>query len=131
MNIYFINGAKKSTHNGLTPTYSQCINADCTSVQSSWWQQWNDTPALLSSDDQIAWSIPQSGVSTDDMVLVYALSKPYTVSLIPPTIDIAFGTKGSIGVQEVNTSQGSGTPSSNDGMCSFYIAGVVVEITIK
>jgi hypothetical protein len=130
MNVYFVNGAKKSTHNSIDPTYSQCINADCTSVQSSWWQQWNDTPALLSSDDQIAWSIPQSGVSTDDMVLVYALSKPYTVSLIPPTIDIAFGTSNSIGVQEV-CANGSNCTGQTDGMCSFYINEVKVTIDIK
>ena len=69
--------------------------------------------------------------ATDDFVLVYKLTSPYTVTTSPPTIDIAFGTLGSIGAQEVSTSRGSGTPSSNDGMCSFYIAGVKVEITIK
>ena len=130
MNVYFINGAKDSTHNGSTPTYTQCFNAGCSQNNSGWFTTWNDTEALLSSDDHIAWSIPQSGVSTDDLVLVYELSKPYTVSLIPPTIDIAFGTSNSIGVQEV-CANGSNCTGQTDGMCSFYIQEVKVTIDIK
>jgi hypothetical protein len=131
MNVYFINGAKKSTHNGSTATYTQCFNAGCSQNNSNWWTTWNDTEALLSSDDHIAWSIPQSGVSSDDLVLVYALTKPYTVSLIPPTVDIAFGTSNSIGVQEVCNSAGSNCTGQTDGMCSFYIAEVKVTINIQ
>ena len=131
MNVYFINGAKKSTHNGSTATYTQCFNAGCTQNNSNWWTTWNDTEALLSSDDHIAWSIPQSGVSSDDLVLVYALTKPYTVSLIPPKVDIAFGTSNSIGVQEVCNSNGSNCTGQTDGMCSFYIQEVKVTIDIQ
>ena len=137
MSIYFMNGEKDSTHNGSDATYVQCTNADCSENSTvngrTWWYTYLDTEAALAAagDSNIAQSIHRASEVTDDFVLVYKLTSPYTVSLIPPTIDIAFGTKGSIGVQEVSTSQGSGTPSSNDGMCSFYIAGVVVEITIK
>ena len=131
MNVYFINGAKKSTHDDSTGTYTQCFNAGCTQKNSNWWTTWNDTEALLSSDDHIAWSIPQSGVSTDDIVLVYALTKPYTVSLIPPKVDIAFGTSNSIGVQEVCNSNGSDCTGETDGMCSFYIQEVKVTIDIQ
>ena len=132
MNVYFINGAKKSTHDGSTPTFTQCFNAGCSQNNSNWWQTWNDTEALLSSDDHIAWSIPQSGVSTDDLVLVYELAQPYTVSLIPPTVDIAFGTSNSIGVQEVCNSGGSTCSEVDaDGMCTFYINEVKVTITIQ
>ena len=131
MNVYFINGAKKSTHDGSTPTFTQCFNAGCSQNNSGWFQTWNDTAALLSSDDHIAWSIPQSGVSTDDLVLVYELAQPYTVSLIPPTVDIAFGTSNSIGVQEVCNSAGSNCTGQTDGMCTFYIKEVKVTITIQ
>ena len=137
MNTYFLNGEKNSTHNGTDATYVQCTNADCSENSTvngrTWWYTYLDTEATLAAngDSNIAQSIHRASAATDDFVLVYKLTSPYTVSLIPPTIDIAFGTQGSIGVQEVSTSQGSGTPSSNDGMCSFYIAGVVVEITIK
>lgn len=137
MNLYFLNGEKASTHNNSDATYVQCTNADCSQNSTvngrSWWNTYLDTEAGLADngDSNIAQSIHRASAATDDFVLVYKLTSPYTVSLIPPTIDIAFGTKNSIGVQEVSTSRGSGTPSSNDGMCSFYVAGVKVEITIK
>ena len=137
MNLYFLNGEKDSTHNGSDATYVQCTNEDCSENSTvngrTWWNTYFDTEADLAAngDSNIAQSIHRASEVTDDFVLVYKLTSPYTVSLIPPTIDIAFGTLNSIGVQEVSTSRGSGTPSSNDGMCSFYIAGVKVEITIK
>ena len=137
MNTYFLNGEKDSTHNGSDATYVQCTNDDCSENSTvngrTWWNTYLDTEAALASngDSNIAQSIHRAAAATDDFVLVYKLTSPYTVTTSPPTIDIAFGTLGSIGAQEVSTSQGSGTPSSNDGMCSFYIAGVKVEITIK
>ena len=137
MNTYFMNGEKDSTHNGSDATYVQCTNADCTENSTvngrTWWYTYLDTEAGLAAngDSNIAQSIHRAAAATDDFILVYKLTSPYTVTTSPPTIDIAFGTKGSIGAQEVSTSEGSGTPSSNDGMCSFYIAGVKVEITIK
>jgi hypothetical protein len=137
MNLYFLNGEKASTHNNSDATYVQCTNANCSQNSTvngrSWWNTYLDTEAGLAAngDSNIAQSIHRASEVTDDFVLVYKLTSPYTVSLIPPTIDIAFGTLNSIGVQEVSTSRGSGTPSSNDGMCSFYVAGVKVEITIK
>ena len=137
MNLYFLNGEKASTHNNSDATFVQCTNADCSQNSTvngrSWWNTYLDTEADLAAngDSNIAQSIHRASAATDDFVLVYKLTSPYTVSLIPPTIDIAFGTLNSIGVQEVSTSRGSGTPSSNDGMCSFYVAGVKVEITIK
>lgn len=137
MNTYFMNGEKDSTHNGSDATYVQCTNADCTENSTvngrTWWYTYLDTEAGLAAngDSNIAQSIHRAAAATDDFILVYKLTSPYTVTTSPPTIDVAFGTKGSIGAQEVSTSQGSGTPSSNDGMCSFYIASVKVEITIK
>ena len=137
MNTYFMNGEKDSTHNGSDATYVQCTNDDCSENSTvngrTWWYTYLDTEAGLASngDSNIAQSIHRAAAATDDFILVYKLTSPYTVTTSPPTIDIAFGTKGSIGAQEVSTSEGSGTPSSNDGMCSFYIASVKVEITIK
>tara|TARA_Y200000002_G_scaffold332481_1_gene298270 strand:- start:107 stop:1009 length:903 start_codon:yes stop_codon:yes gene_type:complete len=137
MTTYFLNGEKSSTHNGSDATFVQCTNADCSKNSTvngrTWWNTYLDTEADLASngDSQIAQSIHRAAAATDDFVLVYKLESPYTVSLIPPTIDIAFGTEGSIGAQEVSTSAGSGTPSSSDGMCSFFIAAVDVEISIE
>ena len=131
MTVYFINGAKHSTHNGSTATFTQCFNSGCSQKNTSWWQTWNDTEALLASDSHIAWSIPRSGESTDDLVLVYKLTQPYTVSLISPTIDVAFGTSNAIAAQEVCNSAGSNCTGQTDGMCTFYVNEVKVSITIK
>ena len=73
----------------------------------------------------------RSSLSTDDVQFIYKLTSPYTVALIAPTIDISFGTRNALGVQEVSNSEGDGTPSANDGMCSFYPEEPIVTITIK
>ena len=36
-------------------------------------------------------------------IMIYALTSPYTVSLIPPTIDISFGTQEAIGASNVGS----------------------------
>ena len=42
-----------------------------------------------------------NGSTTNDHILVYALSSPYTVGLVSPTVDIAFGTQSAIGAHDV------------------------------
>ena len=53
-------------------------------------------------------------------MLVYKLSSPYTVSLIPPVIDISFGTQDAVGAFTVSASR-----------CAIYGAEPVVTITVK
>ena len=89
MDIYFTNGLKHSTHNGKTPSYTQCFNSGCTQKNSNWWMTWNDTEALLSSDSHIAWSIPQSGVSTDDFI-----DQPKVINGASDVIAAVFGDAG-------------------------------------
>ena len=126
MNIYMINGRQSDES---TTNYTQCFNANCSQNNSSWrWNYAKDASELTSA---IAMQTMRSSVDTDDVQLVYALSTPYTVTLIPPTIDISFGTRSALGVQEVSNSEGDGTPSANDGMCSFYPEEPIVTITIK
>ena len=66
----------------------------------------------------------RSTVSTDQVALIYALSSPYTVGLISPTIDMAFGTQDSIVAEEVTNNAGA-------GVCRFSIEEPKVTITIK
>jgi len=54
-----------------------------------------------------------------DHVMVYALSSPYTVALIAPTIDIAFGTQNSIQANDVGA------------FCMIDALEPIVTITIK
>ena len=126
MNMYMINGRQSDES---TANYTQCFNADCSQKNTSWnWNYAKDASELTSA---IAMRTMRSSLTTDDIQLVYALSTPYTVSLIPPTIDISFGTRSALGVQEVSNSEGDGTPSANDGMCSFYPEEPIVTITIN
>ena len=98
MNTYFLNGEKDSTHNGSDATYVQCTNDDCSENSTvngrTWWYTYLDTEAGLASngDSNIAQSIHRAGAATDDFILVYKLTSPYTVTTSPPTIDFAFGT---------------------------------------
>tara|TARA_Y100000741_G_scaffold314353_1_gene259685 strand:+ start:175 stop:1059 length:885 start_codon:yes stop_codon:yes gene_type:complete len=132
MNTYFINGAPSSTHDN-SGTYTQCFNEECSQINNNWYQTYLDTETGLvnNGDSNIAQSIHQASNATDDFILIYKLTNPYTVSMTPPTIDIAFGTQGAIGAQEVCNSGGSNCTGQTDGMCSFYIADVKVQITIR
>ena len=56
---------------------------------------------------------------------------PYTVTMRPPSIDIAFSTQDGILAAEASNSQGSGTAAGGDGMCAFTIGKVFVKITIS
>ena len=60
------------------------------------------------------------GSTSDDHVMVYELSSPYTVALISPTIDISFGTSEAVTATEVGTD-----------LCMFEPEEPVVTITIK
>ena len=126
MNVYMINGRQSDES---TTNYTQCFNADCSQKNPSW--NWNYAANASQLSSAIAMQTMRSSVTTDDVQLVYELSTPYTVALIPPSIDISFGTRSAIGVQEVSNSEGDGTPSAGDGMCSFYPEEPIVTITIK
>ena len=127
MSVYIRNGRElgESTNN-----YTQCLNADCSTNNANWNWDYASTEAQL--EDAIAMSIARSSVTTDDVVLVYALSTPYTVTLIPPTIDLSFGTRNSIKAQEVCADGGDTCDASNtDGFCMFSPQEPQVTITIK
>ena len=127
MSVYIRNGRESGE---TTNNYTQCLNADCSTNNSSWSWDYASTAAQL--EDAIAMSIARSSVTTDDVVLVYELSIPYTVTLIPPTIDISFGTRNSIKAQEVCAAGGDDCNASNtDGFCMFSPQEPQVTITIK
>ena len=60
------------------------------------------------------------GSTSDDHVMVYELTSPYTVALISPTIDISFGTSEAVTASEVGTD-----------LCMFEPEEPFVTITIK
>ncbi len=127
MSVYIRNGREQGES---TNNYTQCLVANCSTLNRTWSWDYASTEAQL--EDAIAMSIARSSVTTDDVVLVYALSAPYTVTLIPPTIDISFGTRNSVKAQEVCADGGDDCDASNtDGFCMFSPQEPQVTITIK
>ena len=74
--------------------YYRCENATCGSGTDD--QDMTYGAASSASQEQHV-----EGDSTSDHMLTYLLTTPYTVSLIPPTIDISFGTQEAIGASDV------------------------------
>ena len=124
MNLYITDG-KQAGEAGNT--YTQCETANCAKKDNWSWNYANVASDLTSA---IAMSTARSSVTTDDLQFVYALAKPYTVTLIPPTIDISFGTRNALGVQEV-CDNGDNCAGQSDSHCSFYPEEPIVTITIK
>ena len=130
MDLYFVNG-KQTGESGDTTIH--CYNNSCGQSATNWNWNYDGEAANLSglANTHVAMSVPRASVTTDDIVLVYALSSPYTVSMKPPSIDIAFSTQDGILAGEASNSRGSATAVGGDGMCAFSIGKVFVKITIK
>ena len=82
--------------------------------------------------------------STDDLIFVFELKKPYTIkSDPPPVMDIAFNTKKAVMVFEVENGEETGqcpagakvngtcNPINQGTMCAFGLGKVLVEIEMK
>ena len=125
MSVYVRNG-REAGEGGAN--YTQCLKADC-SLTGAW--SWDYASVAATLGDAVAMSIARSSNVTDDVVLVYALSSPYTVTLIPPTIDLSFGTRNSIKAQEVCAAGDTCNANGTDGFCMFSPQEPQVTITIK
>ena len=125
MNLYMTNG--RQSDESTSNNYTQCEAANCAKNDGWTWNYAADASQLTSA---IAMQTMRSSLTTDDIQLVYELTTPYTVSLIPPTIDISFGTRSALGVQEV-CDAGDDCTGETDGVCSFYPEEPIVTITIN
>ena len=92
--------------------YSRCLNATCGATN-------DDIDMTYGTLYATAQEQHAEGDSTDDHMLTYKLTTPYTVSLIPPTMDISFGTQEAAGAYEVNS------------LCQLWAEEPVVTITMK
>ena len=101
MNIYLTNDS-----------YTQCKTDDCSSNGADTNDYTSPTYAKFQST--------HDNDTSDDHIMVYTLSSPYTVELTSPTIDISFGTSNALGVF-----------TAANGQCAFYAGEPAVTITIK
>ena len=122
MTLYMTNG-KQQGEESANDEFQQCKDSSCTNAnrEVAGWNYPANASQLVSA---VAMQTMRETVSSDQVALIYALSSPYTVGLISPTIDMAFGTQDSITAEEVNNDAG-------DGVCRFSINEPIVTITIK
>ena len=147
MNLYFVDGRGQTQEDAegnstyrdgsgigaAGRTYEQCYGNNCGASNDSWsWTYFELASHLQGKENEfVAMSIPRFSKSTDDLVLVYKIFKPYTIKTTPPTLNIAFSTKNNILAFEASASGGSETASNNDGKCGFTIGEVLVQISMK
>ena len=120
MTLYMTNGQQAGDNQN---TYKQCKDATCTNAEVDD-AQWNYPANASSLVSAVAMQTMRSTVSTDQVALIYALSSPFTVGLISPTVDMAFGTQNSVVAEEVQDDSGN-------KFCRFSIEEPKVTITIK
>ena len=102
MNLYLTNDS-----------YSVCLNANCGSTAAGT----ND----YSSPTYATYMEGHDADTGTEHIMIFALTAPYTVTMIPPTIDISFGTQEAIGA----TDPGGGS------RCMMLAFEPVCTITIK
>lgn len=111
MELYIANGGKDGDSSN---NYVSCDATDCSSSSNANWQ----FPGKNNLISAVAMETMTSS-SGDTMAMVYKLETPVVVGIVTPTIDIAFGTRKAIGVNEVNS------------LCSFYPEEPIVKITVQ
>ena len=101
-NIYLVND-----------TYIRCNNATCGSAATGQSQTYSQgTGSSLHASTH-------ASDTGNNHVLIYKLTAPYVVTMMPPIIDIAFGTQDSIQANDVGT------------LCMFDASEPTVTISIK
>ena len=94
-----------------------CTNAACSSLSGAQTVTYGQGTGSSTYATQHA-----DGSTSDDHVLIYTLGTAYTVTLIPPTIDISFGTSAAVKATEV---------SADSDLCYFDPLEPVVTITVN
>ena len=106
MNVYLVNDK-----------YTRCTAETCAGVGGF------DIDVGITYDQNVGSSKHQTqhadGSTSDDHVLIYELTSPYTVALIAPKIDISFGTQNAIGAIEVNN------------ICQMWAEEPIVTISVN
>ena len=115
MSLYIVNGRQFGDSGG---TISLCQDEDCGTVSTINWNYAENASRLNSAK---AMQTMRSSVTTDQLAMIYALETPYTVSLIPPKIDMSFSTSQAIMVENV----------VSNSFCAFAISEPTVTITME
>ena len=74
---------------------------------------------MLKEQDHLYLASTHANDTGNDHVLIYKLTAPYVVTMMPPIIDIAFGTQDTIQANDVGS------------LCMFDASEPIVTISIK
>tara|TARA_B100001093_G_scaffold258010_1_gene246730 strand:+ start:1406 stop:2260 length:855 start_codon:yes stop_codon:yes gene_type:complete len=113
MNIYMLDGKQQGE---AGDTMTQCTNVSCGTSSAA---NWNYAATAAEMNSAVAMQTMRQTTVTDDIALIYPLSEAFTVGLVTPTIDMAFGTSSAINAEDIGA------------LCSFGIGEPTVTITIK
>ena len=107
-------GGTNATQHMFMPSdnYSLCLTTTCASTDDD--RDMTYGTLYATAQEQHA-----EGDTTDDHMITYELSSPYTVSIQPPTVDVSFGTQEAAGAYEANN------------LCHMWAEEPVVTITMK
>ena len=94
-------------------TYTRCNNATCTATAN------NQSQTYAQGTGSSLFASTHANDTENDHVLIYKLTTPYVVTMMPPVIDIAFGTKDTIQANDVGS------------LCMFDAQEPIVTITIQ
>lgn len=111
MEMYAANGGKSGDGSN---NVKLCNNASCASPADANWQ--------FPSASELNYATAMETMNTssgDTMSLIYKFVNPIKVGEVTPEVDIAFGTRNAVGVEEQNS------------LCHFYPEEPKVQITVK
>ena len=77
----------------MNDSYTQCVSADCSSSGAA--------SVDYSTPNYAAYMETHSADTGTEHILVYALTTPYTVTLIPPLVTMSFGTQNALQARKV------------------------------
>ena len=138
MDVYYVFG--NSEKDGLP--YSQvwqCFDEECDEGSLlTWWYCFleEDCGSGLNKG-AIGMSIPTDDdtfIPEDDIVLIFELKNPYTITTSPPIFNIKFGTQKGVVANEVSktgSAANSWVPQNNDGKCAMRMGWFHVKIEMK
>ena len=114
---YYFSTSSGGLSQNAANLFKLCLSTDCTSTYT--WSTYN-VALPVTEEGFFGVSVEDVTSSDEEFSIIYALSKPYTVSEVAPKINMAFGTSMSLSAIDYN----------NGASCAITPYHVKVQITI-
>ena len=114
---YYFSTSSGGLSQNAANLFKLCLSTDCTSTYT--WSTYN-VALPVTEEGFFGISVEDVTSSDEEFSIIYALSKPYTVSEVAPKINMAFGTSMSLNAIDYN----------NGASCAITPYHVKTQITI-